>query len=280
MSSDIHINLSSFGQLSDLSDSLVIDISENLIQFCELQSEQTKPLYVCHYPIENTNQHTLSEFLVIAIKHFQLSKKNYQHIYVNYFSQQFTLCPTAFYKSENNRTLLEFNNGSVNDKIVLEDDINPEIKLIYAIDEALKSTLDLLFPNHQLKHTLTVLSKLMLQSEELVKENILLSVHANHIEIIVKQDQKFVLANQYAIKTQEDILYYILFILEQYQLNPLTARITLIGNIDSQSPLISSLKKYIKNVNLAIGNKSINWSSISGSPQHFNYTLLNRLFCE
>lgn len=280
MTSYININLSTFGQLSDVADCLVLEISENLIQFSEFQSEQNKPLYICHYPIENTLNHTLNEHLVTAIKHFHFSKKSYQHVYVNYFYSQFTLCPTAFYNSDNNRSLLEFNTGSVGDKLVLCDDINTDIKLIYAVDESLKSTLDLLFPHHLIKHTLTVLSKLMLQSEDLVKENIILSIHSNYIEVVVKQEQKLILANQFSIKTQEDILYYVLFILEQYQLNPLISTITLVGNLDSNSSLISSLKKYIKNIRLGLGHKSINWTSVTGSPQHFNYTLLNRLFCE
>ena len=274
------INHTSFGQLSDLADSLIIELSESLIQCCELQSEQNKPLFICNFPIEDLSNSTLNEHLIIALNHFQFSKKKYQHVYVNYFNQQFTLCPNAFYNSENNRSLLEFNSGSISNKLIITDDISTDIKLIYAIDESLKSTLDLIFPHHQLKHTITVLSRLMLLSEELVKENIILSIHTNYIEVIVKQDQKLLLANQFSIKTQEDVLYYVLFILEQYQLNPLTVNITVIGNIDSTSALITSLKKYIKNIRLGSGHKTINWDAITGMPQHFNYTLLNRLFCE
>ena len=280
MSAEISINHTSFGQSPNSADSLVIELSEGLIQFCELESSQNKPAFICDYPIENILKHTLSEHFISSIKHFQFSKKQYQHVYINYFTSQFTLCPTTFYNSDTNRSMLEFNTGSTSDKLVLTDDINTDIKLIYAIDESLKSTLDLIFPNHQLKHTLSVLSKLMLVSEELVKEQILLSVHLNYIEVIVKQEQKLLLANQFSIKTQEDVLYYVLFILEQYQLNPLTTNISIVGNLDANSELITSLKKYIKNIRLALGNKSLNWSSITGAPQHFNYTLINRLFCE
>jgi hypothetical protein len=280
MSAEISINHTSFGQSSNSADTLVIELSENLIQFCELESAQNKPVFICDYPIENILKHTLSEHFISAIKHFQFSKKQYLHVYINYFTQQFTLCPTAFYNSDSNRSMLEFNAGSIDNKLILVDDVTTDIKLIYGIDESLKSTLDLIFPNHQLKHSLSVLSKLMLVSEELVKEHILLSIHSNYIEVVVKQDQKLVLANQFSIKTQEDVLYYVLFILEQYQLNPLTANISIVGNLDTNSELITSLKKYIKNIRLALGNKSINWSGVTGTPQHFNYTLINRLFCE
>jgi hypothetical protein len=276
----VEINHTSFGHLSDLADTLVIELSDALIQFCEFQTEQNKPLFLCNYPIENVINASLNEHLITAIKHFQISKKTYKHVYVNYFNQQLTLCPTSFYDPGNNRLLLEFNTAAVSDKIICTDDINTDVKLIYAVDESLKSTLDLIFPNHQLKHTLTVIAKLTMRAEELIKEHITLQIHSNYIEVIVKQEQKLVLANQFTITTNEDILYYVLFIIEQYQLNPLTANLTIVGNVDSTSELVTSLKKYIKNVRLALGNKTIIWASINGMPQHFNYTLLNRLFCE
>lgn len=276
----LETNHNSFGQLSDIADGLVIEMSDSLIKFCEFQFNENEPIYICHYPIENTLQHSLSEHLINALKHFQISKKSYKHVYINYFTSQFTLCPSVFYNPENNRTLLEFNSGTVNNALVLTDEINADIKLIYGIDEQIKSTLDQLFPNHLLKHTLTVVSKLMLSSEDLIKEHIILEINDNYIEVVVKQDQKLLLVNQYSIKTNEDILYYVLFILEQYHLNPLTTNIKIIGNLDTSSSLINSLKKYIKNINLGMGHKAINWYNLKGMPQHFNYTLLNRLFCE
>jgi hypothetical protein len=82
--------------------------------------------------------------------------------------------------------MLEFNTGSADDKLILTDDVTTDIKLIFAIDESLKSTLDLIFPNHQLKHSLSVLSKLTLVSEELVKEHIVLYIHSNFRAISIK----------------------------------------------------------------------------------------------
>ena len=278
MSLDIKHSL--FGQLSELADSLVIELSDSLIKFCELTKDKLTPHYICEFPIEQNSNQTISTHIINAVKHFQFSKKNYQHVYINYYTSKFTLCPTAFYLAENNRSLLEFNTGNISDNIILVDEINTDIKLIYAIDESIKSTVDLLFPNHQLKHSLTILGKLMLTAEELIKEDILLSIHSNYIELVVKQNQKIVLANQYSVKTTEDVLYYVLFALEQYQLNPLTTNIMVIGNIETTDELLVSIKKYIKNIHLAIGNKNLIWTNITGMPQHYNYSLINRLFCE
>lgn len=123
-------NHNSFGQLSNLADSLVIELSDSYIKFCELQSNETSPLYVCHYPIENDLKHSISEHLINALKHFQFSKKSYKHVYINYFTPQFTLCPNAFYNHENNRALLEFNSGTIGSKFIVTDDVSSDIKLI------------------------------------------------------------------------------------------------------------------------------------------------------
>jgi len=280
MSSEIHMNTSSFGKLSEEADSLVIQVSGYSIDFCELSHEENKPLYTVHYDSGKAPSLPVNEHLLSAVKHFQFSKKTYRFVYVNYFTDRFTLCPAAFYDAEHARAMLEFNTGTIEENLVLNDDVTPDIKLIYAIDEKLKSALDLIFPHHRIKHSLSVLTQLMLHSEDLSKEQLLLYVHAEHIEIIVKEDTRLLLANQFSVKTQEDVLYYVLFILEQYQLNPVTVSMCVAGNINSNSDLMLTLKKYIRNIHLGIGHKSINWQGVEGMPQHFNYSLLNRSFCE
>jgi hypothetical protein len=278
--SETHTPSIAYGQRSELADTLIIELSNDAFYFCEVESEKNCPLFICSFPLDNTVNKNISEQMMIATNHFGFSKKTYKTVLVNEVNSQFTLCPTAFYEPNNARTLLEFNCGDIGHQLILTDDIHSTIKLVYTIDEALKSTLDKLFPQHQLKHQMTVLSRLMLNTEELSKEQMLISLRDNSIEVAVKQNQQLILANQYSIKTNEDVLYYVLFILEQYQLNPLTVALTVVGNMDANSELIVSLKKYIKHIRLATGHKTLNWQYLTGMPQHFNYTLLNRLFCE
>ncbi len=280
MSSEIHTNQTSFGKLSDEADSLVIELSGLAINFCELNHALNKPLYTAHYEIDKTSPGLLKEHFINAVKHFQFSKKNYRFVSVNFFTEFFTLCPSPFYDPDDSRVLLDFNAGKTGDAIVLTDDITHDIKLIYAIDEQLKSTLDLVFPHHQVKHSLSVLSQLAMHAEDLAKDNVILTIYNGYIELIIKEESKLVLVNQFRVQTQEDVLYYVLFALEQYHLNPTSVSLCIIGNIDSNSPLIVTLKKYIKNIRLGIGHKSIDWKGVEGMPQHFNYSLINRAFCE
>lgn len=280
MPAAIHTNHSSFGRISEQADTLVLELSPYGIGFCELNSDLNQPLYTVHAGIDSQSPLSVKEQVISAIRHFRVSQRTYRSVYINLFTELFTLCPAAFYEAESKRQILEFNAGPSGDAVILQDDITQEIKLIYAIDEQLKSTLDLIFPNHHMKHSLSVLSQLMLHSEDLAKAHVLVNIHDAYIELVIKQDGKLVLANQFGVRSAEDILYYILFALEQYQLEPSSAELVITGNADIQSDLVQALKKYIRHIRPGIGNRSVNWQGLEGMPQHFNYSLINRVFCE
>jgi hypothetical protein len=271
------INNESYGNPLNSSNGLIIDYAEDCISFCEFDLNTFKPLFITHYPINETERHTA---FLTAINYFQFSKKNYNKVCINYFTQQFTLCPTQFFNESDKKTLLEFNCGNVENKIILSNDISSDVKLIYSIPETLKSMFDQRFPNHHIKHSICVLSQLMINSKDLSSDDVLLSIHESRIEFVVKNNHQLLIANQFSIKTEQDVLYYVLYLLEQYQLAPNSVHICLIGNINASSEVYIMLKKYIKHIRFASGHKNLIYSEIEGAPQHYNYTLLNRLFCE
>ncbi len=280
MSYQLNISNTSFGQSSSLANTLVIEFSKTMMCFCELQSPINKPNFIQPFVIDQQNQKPITEQFLLTINHLGFHKKKYEHVLVNLSDSFFTLCPNALFEQESARQILEFNCGDSKKQPLLVDDVNVAIKLIYTIDEELKSALDKLFPQHQIKHQITLLSKLMLNAEEFTKDELLISIDEQSICIVLKQQQQIILANQYQIKTNEDVLYYVLFVVEQYQLNPLSLKMSVIGNIEVNTELVNSLKKYIKQVRLATGNKLINWEQLKGMPQHFYFTLVSRLFCE
>lgn len=280
MQKGLKIDYSSYGIQSENVDCLTISIYPNVISFCEHQLSTYQVVQLCHYQTDVIDSHLFTDHLISSVKHFQATKKKYNQILINYFTPHFTLCPNSMYSQDNMRDILEFNVGEIQQKIVLADDVNTDIKLIYAIDEQLKSTLNQLFPSHHLQHSVTGLVKLMLTADDFQKEQLLISVHENYIEVVLKKNHQLILANQYEYSTANDVLYYVLNIIEQYQLNPLTVNISLVGNMASNSDLVVLLKKYIKFIRFAIGNKKTDWSNISGMPQHYNYLLINRMFCE
>ena len=266
-----------YGNQTNNADALIVDISNGLVSFAEFDLSTFKPVFITQSNLIENDSNTS---LLKALNYFQFTKKKYNAVYINYFTERFTLCPSLFYTETDKKDLLQFNCGDVGNDLVLTNDISSTIKLIFSMPSSLKSLFDQTFPNHQLKHSTCVLSQLMLNTKDLSNEMVLLNVNDFNIELVVKNNTQLLMANQFGVKTEQDVLYYLLFLLEQHQLNPLTTTVCVTGNIESNSELFLILKKYIANIRLAIGHKNLIYNQIEGMPQHFNYTLLNRLFCE
>lgn len=280
MAEDIKIDNSAFGMPSAEADTLIIEVSKTDYAFCEYNSKKNKLLFAATHHIDFNSIEKPEEQLIRGLNLFQLSKKNHTNIFINHHHSNFTLCPEPFYNINNGKELLEFNIGNVDQQIIKTNDINNRIKIIYSVDENISNLIDAIFPQHQSKHTLCVLSQLLLTYEDLTHEDVLVYIKDDSLSLLIKNKQTLLLTNTYAIKSTEDILYYLLFSLEQYELNPLFVKIVLIGNINTASPLANSIKKYIKHVRFGIGNKLIDWTEVKGMPQHYYYSILNRLFCE
>jgi hypothetical protein len=260
-------------------DTLIIEISDDEFSYCSFNQHSNTPLFIHNQPIDKNSTQSIEMQFQAFIISSNVIKTSYKDVFINHSNTKFTLCPTVLYSPENTRTLLEFNIGHTSDSVIKTDEINHDIQCIYAIPELLNSTIDKLLPSHKSKNTLSVLCQLFLSAEEFSSESVLLYLYKNLIYIIVKDKHKLLLANTFDVNTQEDVLYYLLFTLEQFELNPLTVKLAIAGNTETNNTLITSVKKYIKEVRFATGNKSIHWENLKGIPQHFNYSLINRLYC-
>jgi hypothetical protein len=95
---------------------------------------------------------------------------------------------------------------------------------------------------HAAARLLDKLSLLSNEGENLHKD-IYLNLNLSSIEIIVFENKKLVFFNNFDTRTQEDVVYYTLFALEQLQLDPRKVSIQYINSNDREN--IDVLKNYI-----------------------------------
>ena len=70
MPAEIHINQTVFGKLSDQADTLILELSEQGIRFCELNNSLNQPLYTLQHDFDSNSPLSVKEQLISAIKHF------------------------------------------------------------------------------------------------------------------------------------------------------------------------------------------------------------------
>ncbi len=99
------------------------------------------------------------------------------------------------------------------------------------------------------KNTNSVLIEKLLDASVNIDEKLVYAhIQETHFEIIVTHNQKLLLYNSFECSTPEDFLYYLLFTLEQLNLNPETVKTLLLGNIAENDARYTLAYTYIRNV--------------------------------
>ena len=100
-------------------------------------------------------------------------------------------------------------------------------------------------------------------------------VAENHFEIVLLQNKNLLLFNSYEYQTQEDFIYYILFVFEQLQLNTQTQIVKLYGNITTENDLYQIVYKFIRNVEVANLQTIAQTLSVTTEQLQQHYILLH-----
>ncbi len=269
-----------FGSTSHQSNTLIIEISPESISLCEYNSNYHTANFIFNYPLILKANENHVDAVISFFKNSGIHTQKFSYVYINIVNNLYTLCPAQFYDDEKKSLLLEFNCGPLNHMDVLVDEVSSSVKLIYAVNTQLKSCLNQHFPKHQIKHAITILNKLALFSPDLLQSNFIVQLRQSSLEIIHKNESNILFSNIYQVNSNEDVLYYILFAIEHFQLQPNQVLITLIGNFEATSEIIKYLKKYVSQIQLAVGNAAINKSHLIELPNHYFYTLIHRVICE
>lgn len=266
-----------FEQKSNLS----LFFSSNSLIFCEFTADFTQIIQLVDVEFNIQNNPTLSvlDRLQFICNNYQLIK-TYNKVYISILNLNFTLIPNAFASLNNEADLLKFGTGLTTVKNSLEHTLS-NLNFCYTVEQDLKQFLEKTFPTAFIRHAGAVSLSLFTNQPFLANSDLFLNINYNIIEITIKQKNNLQFYNAFNYQTTEDIIYYLLFTLEQLQLNPLTVKIAIAGQTDSNSELIISLKKYIKHINFTANNTATYFKNeLIDTPPHFYFTVLNQILCE
>lgn len=206
---------------------------------------------------------------------------NYSYSKVNVFfeTQHVQLFPLEF--EDDNLIDLSFNllisNSSEKHKV--SNTLIPNVlNIIGLVDNVCVSYAYDLYENPNIYTTNYVFLKSLLSGNVQTDDVFFVNINYNFIEIAFIEKNNVSFYNTFSYKTNEDILYYILFVVEQLGYSHLEYNIALTSTI--KNDLLNLLRQYISNVNLFDSyEKSI--SNISSEVDKSKYyILLQSTLCE
>ncbi|RMB60616.1 DUF3822 family protein [Dokdonia sinensis] len=183
-------------------------------------------------------------------KALQHSFKEVNVIYVNAL---FTLVPRALFKESALTDYLKFNTKILKTDFVTYDEIaNQELMNVYIPYANVNNFFFEKFGSFRFYHAISKLIEKIGNQGAINPEGCLhINIHSTSFELVIIQNKKLKLANVFNYITKEDFIYYILFTIEQLELDPEKLEVKISGAIDKNDKRYTFLYKYIRNISIS-----------------------------
>lgn len=171
---------------------------------------------------ENTNKNELT------IRH---STDGFSYVFV----------PAALYQESNKAQYLDFLGLNEENSIVCADYIEPaDMYIVYHTKHKNKVT----------RHPAGVLVEILIteNKERTDDPKVYLNVKDQYFEMFVLKEANLLFNNTFRFKTKEDFLYFLLFSMEQLNLDAETTPVYCLGMITENSQIVELVKRYVRDV--------------------------------
>ncbi|MCE3227782.1 MAG: hypothetical protein K0S32_2333 [Bacteroidetes bacterium] len=260
---------------------LSLFIENQLFMFAVFNADFTSVSEICHVRINagGIKGNSLNDHLTFLFNNYRLTQRKFKQVNICVLNHHFSLTPESFAMFENAKSFLKFSSGEEEMKNSYSyrfDNIN----FCYSIENDLVPFLEKQFKNATVRHAGAVNINLLFSNNSLKSCNLFLNFNKGVFELAAKENNKLLYYNVFNYETNEDVLYYLLFMMEQYELNPLTCKLSVAGQIEADGELLKSIRKYVKTVTLAVNDKSFSKSFADVKlPDHYFFSLTNQHLC-
>jgi len=263
---------------------LYVELSNNGLKHTVLDTQSNAFIGIEEYRFADIyNDYSLVEPLKDIVASNEIYQNEFKAIIVAFVNNRSTLIPNAIYNAEKLTNYHQFNfSKQEEDQFYADQLINLSAYNIYSIPDFITDTFSGL-KNVQFKHFSSALIETALIEAKREKALSLINVHIlpSSFQVVVIKNQKLELYNSFTYQSSEDFIYYLLFVLDQLNINNEEATIKLTGEVEKNSVIYTILHKYIKTLNFGIRPENLTFSYIfEETPKHFHYALFNQFLCE
>ena len=169
-------------------------------------------------------------------------------VQLGFYTPKYTLIPATLFNSADAKSIADFQFALASDEVLRYDELNThDMVLLYALPKSIATLADEIFGKHVLHHAAYyTITHFLDQYKNKPGEHIHAQLWRQHVEVTVVKNGKLITSNSFNFQTDEDLLYFILNIYEQLELNPESVPLKLAGEILKGTSRWQMLEKYIR----------------------------------
>lgn len=150
-----------------------------------------------------------------------------------------------------------------------DDFLKEEISTLHYLDKDVHNLIKASGISHKVAHISTSLANYTF----LADANLICYLHDQLIHICYAKDGQFKLYNQYHCESAEDYLYFILWVMDYFKLDPETEPLLIGGMVNEDSPIMNILKAYVRNIKLIDQNINLPKEGVSSKQYYYDLFL-------
>jgi hypothetical protein len=210
-------------------------------------------------------------------------KNAYKVVRVAYEGNRHTLLPAALHDPSEIAGYLNFTHVQAEDERVFADHLIPlDAYQVFSIPAATLATIRNYFPRVTVSHSSSVLiESIWFNYKNRINTNrVFLNIRQNMFDMAIFDGRQLTYFNSFSYRNNEDVAYYLIFVLEQLNFNPESIPVILLGNIEKGGALFELIYRYIRHVEFGRRNENFKYSYLFNQvPPQMNFPLMNFLSC-
>ncbi len=230
---------------------LTIHINENWLVFCVFLDDKLYSINKVGF-LEKKSESYILKSIKKFLKTYSKNSNSPDLIKLIYYNNQSTLVPKELFDEKNSLNYLKYNTKINFDDFAANDSlINNEIINVYIPYVKINNYIFEKFNSFKYYHYSTLLiEEFRKRINSSFNELVFLNINDKFIDLIYFKKNKLNFYNSFNYKSNEDILYYLLFSLDQLSLDKEKNLISCYGKITLDSELYELLYSYIKNIEI------------------------------
>jgi hypothetical protein len=212
-----------------------------------------------------------------------LFSNSYKKVKVGLIDGICSHCPEALLETEKAAEYLKLNfkQEIKLEEVKVEKVAAIQMAIIYQFPASIYKVLNQHFNSLSFHHYHSPLLEFFSLQKEVGVDTLNLHIQYQHFDILHFKAGKVNFINRFEYSTVEDFAYFLLYVMEQLQLDREKINLKLFGEIDKQSSIYTMLYKYIRNIELKERNKQVNYSQVLSELQEpYFFNLFNQYLCE
>ena len=233
-STSLIIKLSSYG--------VTLVVSDNLGNIIEFNHKQFKEFVEDSYLTEN---------LELFIKESDINISNISNVELIVCNKLSSIVPKNLFEEKLSLDYLKFNSKLLKDDYPANDIIE-EIGAVnvYLPYVNVNNYIIEKFGSFNYYHYSTILIKKLIKHNSSRDLALYANIELNNFQVLILKNRKLIYYNNFDIIEKEDILYFILFVMEQNKIDCNNYKLLLLGDIRKESDTYKLLKKFINNIEI------------------------------